>query len=208
MPSHAATWRHAKHQRTCLCFKSVFNINWISRRDVNEGAGLLAKFCLLILVIGLPLMALIAIATFLDPLGLLPPMDDVFNGRKKDPPGLIWRVPLSLLAITAIAFVILRPLLRPLRAKLQAAAEEKARQDEEAVRQWLLNPPPALEVPTRFSEQWFAATIPSMHPGQWPSLNSELRARGWTPEKIETRLSRYVAANPYVDLHHELTAHE
>ena len=182
----------------------MFNINWISRRDVDEGAGLLAKFCVLVLIIGLPLMAVTWIATFFDPLGLLPPMDVVFS-KKPDPPGLIWRVPLSLLAIAVIAYaiwrVVLRPLLRPLRTKLQEADEEKARQNEEVVRQWLRGPPPVLEVPARFSEQWFATTIPSMHPGQWPSLDRELRARGWTTEKIETRLSRYVAANPYVDLH-------
>ena len=66
------------------------------------------------------------------------------------------------------------------RARAQAAAieaeaaetaERHAMEEQtrlEAQRRWLAGPPPPLVLPGRFTENWFASHVPSMHPGQVP----------------------------------------
>jgi hypothetical protein len=93
----------------------------------------------------------------------------------------------------------------PARAKL-AAAEAQAQAERtqaealaqiEAMRAWAQGPPPTLYVPRRFSEDWFANNVPKLHPGQVPALLEELRARGWTDQRIQQRLPRYLALNQF-----------
>lgn len=93
------------------------------------------------------------------------------------------------------------------RAAAEARAEAAAAQDraraqaaaEEAARQWLQGPPPTLYVPRRFTEHWFAANLPTLHPAQIDPLFRELLARGWTNERIEQRLHRYLLQNPFLE---------
>jgi hypothetical protein len=73
-----------------------------------------------------------------------------------------------------------------------AAAAEQRRQAELAHQQWLASPPPPLLVPGRFTQRWIAENVPSLHPGQVPALRKELRARGWTDDKIALRVEPYL----------------
>jgi hypothetical protein len=92
-----------------------------------------------------------------------------------------------------------------LRARQEAAnawargeAEQKdAQRRAEAQQRWLERPPPPLRTPKRFTEKWFAANVPKLHPGQIPVLVAELRTRGWTSRRIEQRIGRHLAANPF-----------
>jgi hypothetical protein len=77
----------------------------------------------------------------------------------------------------------------------QAATAERARL--EAQHRWLEGPPPALQVPGRFTENWFAANVPSLHPGQVPALLEELHERGWTDQRIEKRVRPYLLRNRF-----------
>lgn len=88
----------------------------------------------------------------------------------------------------------------------QAVATQQRRVEQEAVevqaqavaqRKWLEGSPPTLYVPRRFSEGWFADNVPQLHPGQVPALIDELRARGWTDQRIQQRLARYLVMNPF-----------
>jgi hypothetical protein len=81
------------------------------------------------------------------------------------------------------------------KAAAQAAADEQAR--VEAQREWLQRPPPVLYLPGRFTENWFAANVPGLHPSQVPVLLEELHERGWTDERIEKRVRPYLLRNPY-----------
>jgi hypothetical protein len=78
----------------------------------------------------------------------------------------------------------------------QAAAVERARLETQ--HRWLEGPPPTLQVPGRFTENWFAANVPSLHPGQIPSLLEELHERGWTDQRIEKRVRPYLLRNPFL----------
>jgi len=73
-------------------------------------------------------------------------------------------------------------------ALVRAAAEE---------RRWLASPPPPLTLPGRFTENWLAANVPQLHPGQVPVLMEELHDRGWTDERIERRVAPHLARNPF-----------
>jgi hypothetical protein len=75
--------------------------------------------------------------------------------------------------------------------------EEARKREAAALKAWLAGPPPPLPVPGRFTTNWFAANVPSLHPGQIPVLLTELQARGWTQEKIATRVMPYIQSNPY-----------
>jgi hypothetical protein len=77
----------------------------------------------------------------------------------------------------------------------EAAAAEQAR--VEAQHRWLEGPPPRLQVPGRFTENWFAANVPSLHPGQIPALLEELHERGWTDQRIDKRVGPYLLRNPF-----------
>jgi hypothetical protein len=72
-----------------------------------------------------------------------------------------------------------------------AAAEERARGE------WLAGAPPALHLPGRFTDNWFAAHVPGLHPGQVPVLLEELHERGWNDARIERRVRPYLLENPY-----------
>lgn len=78
-------------------------------------------------------------------------------------------------------------------AKRAAISQRRA----EELQRWLNGPPPTLYVPPRFSEQWFAANVPRLHPGQVPVLRAEMKARGWSDQNIAHRLGRYLGQNPY-----------
>jgi hypothetical protein len=78
---------------------------------------------------------------------------------------------------------------------IRVKALEKQRVDEQQA--WLEGPPPYLRLPGRFTEIWFAANVPGMHPGQVPALLDELFARGWTGERIKQRIAPYLAANQF-----------
>jgi hypothetical protein len=88
------------------------------------------------------------------------------------------------------------------RAAEQAAAAKQARAAAvqariEAQHRWLEGPPPVLRVPGRFTENWFAANVPSLHPGQVPALLDELHERGWTDQRIEKRVRPYLLRNRF-----------
>jgi hypothetical protein len=78
----------------------------------------------------------------------------------------------------------------------QAAVAERARLETQ--HRWLKGPPPALQVPGRFTENWFAANVPSLHPGQVPALLEELHERGWTDQRIDKRVRPYLSRNPFL----------
>lgn len=69
---------------------------------------------------------------------------------------------------------------------------------QEAEQAWLGAPAPPLAVPSRFTDRWFAANVPVMHPGQVPALLAALRSRGWSNEKIAERVGPHLSANPHV----------
>ena len=77
------------------------------------------------------------------------------------------------------------------------AAEAAKQRREEALQRWLTGPPPPLALPARFSHGWWASNLPGMHPGQVPILLAEMRARGWTNERIQQRVGPYLRQNPY-----------
>jgi hypothetical protein len=98
------------------------------------------------------------------------------------------------LLAAAAALVLILVLTRGLRAEHAAAAKK---QRELQVQQWLRSPPPPLPLPGRFTDNWFAANVPSLHPGQVPVLLAEMRARGWTNQRIAQRVGLYLHQNPF-----------
>jgi hypothetical protein len=75
-------------------------------------------------------------------------------------------------------------------AKEQAA--ELDRRAREAHETWLAAPPPRLNLPGRFTQNWIAKNVPELHPGQVPVLMEELKRRGWTDDDIRSRVLQYV----------------
>jgi hypothetical protein len=76
------------------------------------------------------------------------------------------------------------------------AAERAAREEQKArtaYEEWLAGPPPFLQMPGRFTQNWIAQNAPGLHPGQVPVLKEELRRRGWTDGDIERRVAPYLA---------------
>jgi len=53
--------------------------------------------------------------------------------------------------------------------------------------EWLKAPPPQLELPGRFTQNWFAEHAAEVHPGQLETLVEELISRGWSREDIDRR---------------------
>jgi hypothetical protein len=102
----------------------------------------------------------------------------------------LWPVLLGAAVLTVIVLVL---------TKNTRAARRKATRQRQAeeLQHWLDGPPPTLYVPTRFSEQWFAANVPRLHPGQIPVLFAEMKARGWSDQHIAQRLGRYLQQNPF-----------
>ncbi len=87
------------------------------------------------------------------------------------------------------------------RAQEAAVEAERRRAEEEADRlaTWLAAPPPPLALPTRFTETWLSREVPRLHPGQVPELLAALHSRGWTDDRIDDRVARYLTANPHLD---------
>jgi hypothetical protein len=105
-----------------------------------------------------------------------------------------WYVSLPLLSlIGAASYFAVKAGGRRSAERAAAAAREQA----EAERRWLVGPPPILPLPGRFTQNWFASYVPGLHPGQVPTLMAELRARGWTQERIDQRVRPFLDANPY-----------
>lgn len=98
-----------------------------------------------------------------------------------------------LLAIGGV-LLVLWLLTKEKRAERAAAVQQ--RQAEELQR-WLKAPPPPLPLPGRFTDNWFAANVPRLHPGQVPVLFEEMHARGWTSRRIEQRVGPYLQQNPF-----------
>lgn len=113
-----------------------------------------------------------------------------------------WYITLPIAAIGVVLFVWLSRREREARAQYaierEARLAEEARQREAARIAWLAAPAPPLAVPTRFTEAWFAAEIPNLHPGQIEPLRRALRARGWKDTKIDERIAPYLSANPHL----------
>jgi hypothetical protein len=105
-----------------------------------------------------------------------------------------WYIVVPILVVVLIAVVAMSNQKKQREAE-RAAAVEQAR--IEAQHRWLEGPPPVLRVPGRFTENWFAAHVPSLHPGQIPSLLEELHERGWTDQRIEKRVRPYLLRNPF-----------
>jgi hypothetical protein len=78
------------------------------------------------------------------------------------------------------------------KAAQEAAARERAQQE------WLAGPPPALLLPARFTDKWFAEHAPHLHPGQLPILFKELHERGWPDDRIARRVNPYLLRNPHL----------
>lgn len=95
-------------------------------------------------------------------------------------------VPVLVVALFAVLLAV---------GKYVEHSEAKRQAEIEA---WLAAPGPPLVVPTRFSENWFAENVPSLHPDQVPALYDALRHRGWREDKIEARLRQYLDANPFM----------
>jgi hypothetical protein len=78
----------------------------------------------------------------------------------------------------------------------EQAAAAKQRQVQE-IQQWLKGAPPPLPLPARFTDNWFAANVPKLHPGQVSVLLDEMHARGWTTRRIEQRVGPHLQRNPF-----------
>jgi hypothetical protein len=112
-------------------------------------------------------------------------------------------VGLRIIAAVVVAIVVLIVASRPLRERRKARAIERRRlaaeQEAERVRrvriaheQWLAGPPPALDLPGRFTQNWIKENVPRLHPGQVSALTDELYRRGWTDDDITQRISPYL----------------
>jgi len=66
--------------------------------------------------------------------------------------------------------------------------QQRVEQERAAREAWLAGPPPPLSLPSRFTQQWLEEHVPSLHPGQVPVLLREMRARGWTEQRIADRV--------------------
>jgi hypothetical protein len=83
-----------------------------------------------------------------------------------------------------------------LRVAGQRTAEQQ-RQQAAAHRRWLMAPPERCSFPPRFTQEWIAANVPRLHPGQVPMLTAEMKARGWTEARIDARVG------PFLDQHRD-----
>jgi hypothetical protein len=82
-----------------------------------------------------------------------------------------------------------------LKGRREAQAERAAEFERQSVRQhqaWLAAPPPPLALPGRFTQNWITANVPGLHPGQVETLLIEMRARGWTEDRINQRVRPYM----------------
>lgn len=105
-----------------------------------------------------------------------------------------WYVVVPVLLVSAAVAVGVSNANKKRQAEQTAALEQE---EAESQRRWLEAPPPQLLLPGRFTENWFASHVPSLHPGQVPDFLEELRERGWTDERIQKRVMPYLAVNPF-----------
>jgi hypothetical protein len=86
--------------------------------------------------------------------------------------------------------------LAPVAKRLTMIAAERRADEEraqtEAYRDWLEAPPPPLAFPGRFTQNWIADNVPQLHPGQVQGLRAELKARGWSDDRIAQRVTPYL----------------
>jgi hypothetical protein len=78
---------------------------------------------------------------------------------------------------------------RRLSAEVAAKREQHAQAAHAA---WLASPPPPLELPGRFTQNWVVQTVPQLHPGQVRVLLEEMRRRGWSEADITRRVRPYL----------------
>jgi len=70
----------------------------------------------------------------------------------------------------------------------QRLSTTSSRQSDPAhLEAWLKAPPPNLELPGRFTQNWFADHAAEIHPGQVKTLVEELISRGWSREDFDRR---------------------
>ena len=101
-------------------------------------------------------------------------------------------VGLRYLGAAVILVAVLAVLATPLLRRSSRRAEERRQRARAAYAEWLAGPPPALEMPGRFTAKWIAENVPTLHPGQVPVLVEEMRRRGWSAADIERRVAPYL----------------
>lgn len=102
---------------------------------------------------------------------------------------------LLLVALTLLSLPLLSSASRQATERRRLAAEqaaERERQKRAAHEAWLAGPPPPLTFAGRFTQNWIAANVPHLHPGQISMLDQELRRRGWDTHRIQTRVGPYL----------------
>lgn len=120
------------------------------------------------------------------------------RGRRGGGGGWLLVIAAAVIATTIVYWYIALPVAIVSVVVVYWARRSGHRRRAEAVQRWLSMPAPPLMVPSRFTQNWIAANVPQLHPGQVPVLVRELRARGWTDERIDERVGPYLAANPYM----------
>lgn len=101
-------------------------------------------------------------------------------------------VGLRYLGAAAIVLALLALLAIPFVRSSRQRAEERRQRARAAFAEWLAGPPPALEMPGRFTAKWIAQNVPTLHPGQVPVLVEEMTRRGWSSADIERRVVPYI----------------
>jgi hypothetical protein len=96
------------------------------------------------------------------------------------------------LLLFVLAAATVAPLVRRERERQSELAAQRAHEATLARQVWLDGPAPPLPLPSRFTQNWIAANVPYLHPGQVPVLLAEMRARGWSEERIDQRVRPYL----------------
>jgi hypothetical protein len=168
-----------------------------SRRSSSGGGGLLAGLIalgVLIIVVMWPL------SLWGHAIHLTPSWHQLMNRDKAWMHEHYPLVGLRYVAAAVLFFALVGALVAPLvKAYRELEAErvaEQARQARNAHAAWLAAPPPVLQVPARFTQNWIEANVPQLHPGQVAPLLAEMRARGWTEDRIAQRVGPYLPQHP------------
>ena len=101
-------------------------------------------------------------------------------------------VGLRYLGASAIFIFVLAVLTTPFLRSSRHRAEQRRQRARAEFAEWLAGPPPALELPGRFTAKWIAENVPTLHPGQVPVLVEEMTRRGWSSADIERRVVPYL----------------
>ena len=91
-----------------------------------------------------------------------------------------------------VSTIVAIPLFAASRERAAARAADQQRRARAALEDWLAAPPPALQMPSRFTANWIAGNVPALHPGQVPALTHELKRRGWSDSDIHERVMPYM----------------